>query len=255
MLFISILIMMITPVILVIGLMKPRLVLRTAEPTRGKVIKIYGAVWFLALIIGVISTPTPGDKINEPQQESATDKPAVAVAPKKPAVFEHAGMLLKEYMEESKLERKDIAESYVEFNGLDKSATGPFHACLSYMGRKKVETLTVGEVLSWCLQDYKNNPASLTEQYIDYDAFEGQFSAWDGSHSKLESYIKEHMNDPDSYEHVETRYRVVQTKTERHAVISTTFRGKNAYGGVVKNVVVAKTNLDTGDVLEIIEQR
>jgi hypothetical protein len=33
----------------------------------------------------------------------------------------------------------------------------------------------------------------------------------------------------------------------------TTFRGKNAFGGVVKNTVKAKVSLD-GDVLEIIDQ-
>lgn len=35
---------------------------------------------------------------------------------------------------------------------------------------------------------------------------ESQFSAWDGSHRNLERIIKEAMNDPDSYDHVETVY-------------------------------------------------
>ncbi len=49
-----------------------------------------------------------------------------------------------------------------------------------------------------------------------------QFSAWDGSHRKLEAIIKDSMNDPDSYKHVETRYSNAGT----YITVYTTFRGK-----------------------------
>jgi len=75
------------------------------------------------------------------------------------------------------------------------------------------------------------------------------FSAWDGSHRGLEKIIKDAMNDPDSYKHVETVYWDMGD----HLVVRTTYRGKNAFGGVVKNWVKAKIGLD-GKVLEIIEQ-
>lgn len=78
---------------------------------------------------------------------------------------------------------------------------------------------------------------------------EEQFSAWDGSHRNLTKVIKKAMNDPDSYEHVETVYWDMKD----HLVVRTTFRGKNAFGGVVKNIIKAKVSLD-GDVLEILEQ-
>lgn len=78
---------------------------------------------------------------------------------------------------------------------------------------------------------------------------EKQFSSWDGAHRNLEKYIKDHMNDPDSYEHVETKYWDLKD----HLVVLTTFRGKNAFGGKVINTVKAKVDLD-GNVIEIIEQ-
>lgn len=78
---------------------------------------------------------------------------------------------------------------------------------------------------------------------------ESQFSAWDGSHRALERVIKNGMNDPDSYEHVETTYRDLGDSL----IVSTTFRGKNAFGGMVKNTVVAQVDLD-GNVLKIISQ-
>lgn len=78
---------------------------------------------------------------------------------------------------------------------------------------------------------------------------ESQFSAWDGSHRNLERVIKESMNDPDSYEHVKTVY----WDRGDYLIVKTTFRGKNAFGGVVKNSVTAKVSLD-GQVLQILSQ-
>lgn len=46
----------------------------------------------------------------------------------------------------------------------------------------------------------------------------GQFSSWDGSHYGLTRHIKEHMNDPSTYEHIDTTYAdkgnhlIVETK-------------------------------------------
>jgi len=76
-----------------------------------------------------------------------------------------------------------------------------------------------------------------------------QFSAWDGSHRNLKRVIKESMNDPDSYKHVETVY----WDRGDHLIVKTTFRGKNAFGGVVKNAVTAKVSLD-GQVLQVLSQ-
>ena len=75
------------------------------------------------------------------------------------------------------------------------------------------------------------------------------FSGWDGSHKGLTKVIKSMMNDPGSYEHAETVY----WSQGDHLIVRTSFRGKNAFGGVVLNWVKAKVDLD-GNVLEIIEQ-
>jgi hypothetical protein len=69
---------------------------------------------------------------------------------------------------------------------------------------------------------------------------EQQFSKWDGSHIKLERWVKENMNDPDSYEHVKTTY--AENGTTISVIME--FRGKNAFGGVVKNSAIAEVDLD-----------
>lgn len=81
------------------------------------------------------------------------------------------------------------------------------------------------------------------------EKIEEHFSAWDGSHRGLTKLIKESMNDPKSYQHVETRY----ADKGDYLIVVTTFRGKNAFGGVVKNSVTAKVDLN-GNVISIISQ-
>lgn len=80
-------------------------------------------------------------------------------------------------------------------------------------------------------------------------AIEQQFSKWDGSHVALERIIKKSMNDPDSYKHVETKYG----DKGDYILVETTFRGKNAFGGVVTNTMRAKFTL-SGDLIEIVSQ-
>lgn len=75
------------------------------------------------------------------------------------------------------------------------------------------------------------------------------FSAWDGSHVQLTRAIKKSMNDPDSYEHVETVYWDMKD----HLVVKTTFRGTNSFGAKVLNYVKAKVDLN-GNVTEVMEQ-
>jgi len=95
----------------------------------------------------------------------------------------------------------------------------------------------------------KSTPSTpLSPEQARKELIDRGFSAWDGSHRKLEEFIKSQMNDPDSYEHVETRYG----DRGDFLIVQTTFRGKNAFGGVVKNSVKAKVGLD-GEVMEIID--
>lgn len=66
------------------------------------------------------------------------------------------------------------------------------------------------------------------------------FSSWDGSHRKLTDAVRDAMHDPKSFEHVETRYRDGGDRL----FLSMTFRGKNKFGAMVKNLVTAEANMD-----------
>lgn len=77
---------------------------------------------------------------------------------------------------------------------------------------------------------------------------EEQFSAWDGSHIKLARQIKATMHDPGSYDHVKTVY----WDHGAYLLVQTTFRGKNAFGGLVMNSIKAKV-ADNGTILQIVQ--
>lgn len=73
------------------------------------------------------------------------------------------------------------------------------------------------------------------------------FSPWDGSLPALETAIKNRMNNPDSYKHVETVY----WDKGSYLLVRTTFRGTNGFGAVVTERVFAKVDLN-GNVIEIL---
>lgn len=78
---------------------------------------------------------------------------------------------------------------------------------------------------------------------------EEQFSAWDGSHINLTRLLKKNLNDPDSYEHVETVY----WDRGNYLIVQTKYRAKNGFGAMVLGRVKIKASL-TGDILEVLEQ-
>ncbi len=57
------------------------------------------------------------------------------------------------------------------------------------------------------------------------------------------------MNDPDSYDHIETRF----SDKGDYLFVITKFRGANAFGGKVINTVSANVDFE-GNVLEIVSQ-
>jgi uncharacterized lipoprotein YehR (DUF1307 family) len=61
-------------------------------------------------------------------------------------------------------------------------------------------------------------------------------SAWDGSCRAVVNFVKDNMNNPSSFEHVETRYFIRQD----YAIVVMKYRGTNAFGGIVTDYVKVK---------------
>lgn len=85
-----------------------------------------------------------------------------------------------------------------------------------------------------------------TPEEIRTERIESGFSAWDGSHRALERWIKKNLKDPDSYEHIETRYG----DKGDHLIVNTKYRARNSFGGMTIEQVSATANLD-GSLIEV----
>jgi hypothetical protein len=84
-------------------------------------------------------------------------------------------------------------------------------------------------------------PPPTRQDYINRN-----FSGYDGSSPKLEEKIKSTMNDPDSYEHVETRYR----DDGKTIYVVTKFRGKNAFNATITKEAEGTIDAVSGDLTD-----
>lgn len=115
---------------------------------------------------------------------------------------------------------------------------------------KTLSMISVIIILSLLMSCSSNPPEESTPKVeTRQDIIEKSFSAWDGSHRNLERYVKDHMKNPESYKHVDTRY----VDNGDHLLIYTKFRGTNSYGGVVTNIVKAKVSLN-GEVIHVFDE-
>lgn len=108
----------------------------------------------------------------------------------------------------------------------------------------------IGAIISDPSPPIKNQEVIKSAKELRKELIEKQFSAWNGDHETLARSIKASMNNPKSYEHVQSGY----TDNGDYILVETKFRGTNAFGGIVINTVRAKVDLQ-GNVLEIIGQK
>lgn len=103
-----------------------------------------------------------------------------------------------------------------------------------------MSVMGVVAVLLMVLSSSGEEPKPKTPEELRQQRIESQFSAWDGSQRQLVERVKSTMNDPGSFEHVDTTYY----DRNDQLLVHMKFRGANAFGGKVLNEVVADTDLD-----------
>lgn len=70
-------------------------------------------------------------------------------------------------------------------------------------------------------------------------------SAWDGSHRGTNELIKADLVSPDSFEHVETRYRTALMQGGRILQLEVTFSAENAFGARLRGIGVGDVDVRT----------
>jgi len=127
------------------------------------------------------------------------------------------------------------------------------HCGVSYPTKNITQGCLVALILIVCIpflvvqcagngSNESNSNTPKTAEEIRSDEIKKNFSVWDGSHIKLTKVIEESMHDPDSYEHIETRY----IDEGKKLLVTTIFSGTNVYGGRVRSIIRAYTDTSTG---------
>lgn len=227
------------------------------KEAKSKVGKIAAAVLVLLMAIGYITQkePTP-EELAERQKIAQEKEQKEKEVKEQEQLNEIANMDLAAYAKASDSKKIEILKFLIEKSSLlNEHDLENVRLFMSEMSQTKNENLKITDVFTWAENEKKNNPKKFSE-HVDLLFFMKDFSAWDGSYRPLEKLIKQNMNDPDSYDHSKTMYSFVLHSDKKsfspYANVSTEFRGKNAFGGVVKQIVKARVDLKTLD-LKIVE--
>ena len=95
-------------------------------------------------------------------------------------------------------------------------------------------------VLKTCFDEYNPKPNSKIENNL---------SKLDGSYTKFRNYIEENLNDPSSFEHVETRYK---DNNDGTATVWMKYRGKNAFNATLTKIAKCTMDVNTGEFSNVI---
>lgn len=107
-----------------------------------------------------------------------------------------------------------------------------------------VFVVVFGLIISMCIG------SSDEGKTADELLIEKHFSAWDGSHIELVKKVKSNLKDPDSYEHINTTYRI-----EGDTIwVFMNYRAKNSFGGYTTGGITGITDKQTGKVIDWMEQ-
>lgn len=125
-------------------------------------------------------------------------------------------------------------------------------ACLSEYVHDKSADFSLKDMGQWCLDAVKQN-RNFT-QYVNYEKFESFFSGWDGSYRPLVKLTKAAMNNPDSFEHVSTTYRIAKRVDGAVGFVRMQYRGTNIYNAIVTNSVLVQVDPATGEIKKLVEE-
>lgn len=91
------------------------------------------------------------------------------------------------------------------------------------------------------------NEVKTSKPLTNQEKAESFLSGWDGSYRPLIKLVKDRMNDPESFEHVETR---TGDYGDSFFYMSMKYRGKNGFGGIITRYIDVKVDYN-GNILSV----
>lgn len=236
---------------LIVGVIKPQLVIKwKQEATRKDVLKTYSIAILVSFIMVAIFAPPVEQKVK--QIDTVTKEPVPTISENQKFLDENIYKTNQVIISEYKGVIKKIAFAFAEENNISKSYHNTMYDCLADNIYSKSKDFNVSKMLEWCYDDYKQPIKGKKYTYFNQEILLEDFSPWDGAYRPLEKLIKDNMNDPSSYDHTKTMYRFVFYGAKRpHMLVTTEYRGKNAYGAIVKGYNSVKVDAKTKELFDI----
>lgn len=168
---------------------------------------------------------------------------------------ESRGKTLGDIENYSSSKAREVAVGFSVSLGLDEKLYDSFYRCLGDKVMREAPATSVAIALRGCAVSNRENPELFKQRnsaYSYFDMMQG-FSKINGSHTASVEAIKFSMHDPLSFEHDSTSFRLVHNPVDGLFLeVTTRFRGSNAFGAKVSQVVKTKVNPDSGVVLGVL---
>ncbi|MFA6941684.1 MAG: hypothetical protein WCQ54_12025 [Clostridiaceae bacterium] len=147
-------------------------------------------------------------------------------------------------------EQKEFVTKLTVLVSAEKKITDLQAAADKALAEKAAENKKALEEKALAEKAAENKKALAEKAAADYKEWiSNQFSAWDGSHIYLVKLVKENLNDPSSFKHVNTVY----WDKGNYLIVKMTYRANNAFGALILQNVTAKSDYKT-DTITIISQ-
>lgn len=190
----------------------------------------------------------------------AAEKEAIAVATfparSKELVARIKGAPAKAWQGKADLAAEDLDSVKSDLDGFQGTSVASSKEYAAVVTQLEEKRKTIQPLVDRLLEKRQKEAAALAEKRAREEAAAALKaailgpkpvnSAWDGSVSAVERYLKVAMHDPDSYEHVRTTEPVIEGD---YWVVKSMFRGKNMFGGKVVNA--QKFYIQQGSVVKV----
>lgn len=210
----------------------------------NKFFKWAGVFFVVTLIVGAIGTMLEDDNQSttlQHNQATAKDPKALEV----PDDLETYNF--KNYIQDVLLDQNEpqqIIEYLVSTSKILTPTDVPaVRAYISQYALTKDQNITLKTAVSW-VELAKDNGIDLSKK-VSADKLIFNIDPYDHSFRVLEELLELTLNDPDSYEHVQTIYKFRFDDARPHVVVWSKFRANNAYGAKVLQTIDLKFDLST----------
>lgn len=104
------------------------------------------------------------------------------------------------------------------------------------------------------LQDHERSKQRQAKRETDLqEKIDAQFSPWDGSHRILVAAVEKTLNDPSSFEHIETK-TMRGTNYPETFIVRMEYTAKNAFGGRVRKFVLVEVSGEDGRIVQVMDE-